>query len=268
MEVINMKKGKKFKAILEIYFGILLVDLGFYYFLAPINLVTGGVNGLALICNSILPELNISIFMYIFNGIALILGLIFLGRDFFLKTIYASILSPTIILLLEFTDASYFISTITEGKYIIAWIVSSILMSLGIGISIRNNGSSGGMDVIQLIISKYLHVPLSKAMYFTDLVIVLLGGFSFVGGFGFNIETVVYGAVCVFSVGYLVDFIALHGRFMRTAYIITEKPDEIKKVIFEKIGRGLTIVDVKGGFTGDLKSMIICTLDKSECYRL
>lgn len=266
-----MKINKKVQSYIEISFGILLVDLGFYFFLTPTNLVTGGVMGLSLIFKNIITVewLNISYMMYGFNIITLILGWIFLGKDFFIKTIYASLLSPTIILLFElFVPADYFLKNVTESKLLVALVCNSLLTSIGLGISIRNNGSSGGMDAVQLIMSKYMKIPLSKSMYFTDLVIVLIGAFTFTNGFSFNIEMLVFGSLTVFIIGYLVDFIALHGRLMRTAYIITDKPEEIKSMIFNKIGRGLTFCSVQGGYTNDNKTMIICTMDKSESYRL
>lgn len=264
-----MNKKKKLKEIAMISIGILLVNIGFYFFLTPISLVTGGAMGIALMIKDLIYPVPMAAFIYAFNIISLIFGLIFLGKDFFFKTIYASILSPTIVLIFElFTDSNYFMNQVTESKYLIATICSSFLISIGIGISIRNNGSSGGMDVFQLIMAKYAKIPLSKTMYFTDMVIVILGGFTFISGINYNIESVVYGIICVLLVAYFVEFIALRGRFMRTAYIISKNPDDIKKMIYDRIGRGVTFCKVTGGYTNEEKTMVICTMDKSEAYKL
>ena len=124
------------------------------------------------------------------------------------------------------------------------------------------------MDVIQKVMVKYLHIPYSKTMYFTDWVVVILGGLSLTGKFSYNIEKVVYGTIGVLLIGFLVDRIVSRGFSRRTAFIITEKPNEVKEWVYKNINRGITLVDCKGGYTGDDKVMVICTLDKNESYLL
>lgn len=260
---------KKILSFLEISLGVFLLDVGFYFFYTPTNLVTGGAMGLSIILKDVLP-FSTSIFLYIFNIATLLLGLILLGKDFFMKTVYASLLSPTLLLVLELTcQSDFFTASITEGKLIITCLCGAILVSAGLGLCFRNNGCTGGMDVVQKIMSKYLHMPISKTMYFTDWIVVILGGFVFVGGVAsYNIEYVTYGVIAVLLTGYLVDTISINGRSRRTAYIITKKPDEVKEFIYSHIERGVTLVSCKGGYTGEDKMMIICTLDKSESYML
>lgn len=274
----NKDKKKMIKRKLNQYFqislGVLLLDLGFYFFLDPAKLVTGGMLGLAIVLEpalqSIGPWFTTSIFLYIVNIITLIIGGILLGKDFFLKTIYASLFSPTVMLVLEQTlSPTLIMDTVSAaGYYIIALVCGSILTGLGIGIAIKNNGSTGGMDVIQKIMSRYLHIPMSKTMYLTDWVVVLISGFSFAGGVSYHIEGVIYGFVAVFACSLIVDMIALNARSRRTAYIITEHPIEVRDIIYEHISRGVTFCEVQGGYTGRERTMVICTLDKNEAYRL
>ena len=252
--------------------GVILVDLGFYFFLDPANICMGGVTGIAIVIKPYVKDVSWftpSVFIFIINIVCLLLGLIFIGRDFFVKTIYASLISPAILFLFEKTmDPNFFISTITESKLLICFLCGSALFGIGIGIAIKYNGSTGGMDVIQKIISKYLRVPMSVTMYVTDLIIVLFSGFVFIGGFKYNIELVVYGGVGVALVGYFCDFVALSLRPRRTMYVITKKPDIIKELIYHELDRGVTIANVTGGWTGDEQSMVICTMDKNESYRM
>lgn len=269
---------EKFKHLIIQYLwislGVIILNIGFYFFLEPSKLVTGGMLGISIILepffNNIGSWFTTSIFIYIVNIICLLAGGLLLGKDFFLKTIYASLFSPTVIFILEKTvSPNLIMQTVSPGGYyIVALICSSILCGIGIGIAIKHNGSTGGMDVIQRIMSKYLKIPMSKTMYLTDWVVVFLAGFSFVGGFAYNIELVLYGSIAVFACSYIVDVIVLNAKSRRTAYIITNLHNEIKNIIFEKFDRGVTLCDVKGGYTGDLKTMVICTLDKSEAYRL
>ncbi len=265
---------KKLNQYFQISLGVLILDLGFYFFLDPAKLVTGGMLGLAIVLEPALQAIGswftTSIFLYIVNIITLIIGGILLGKDFFIKTIYASLLSPTIILILELTASPTLImDTVSEGGYyIIALACGSVLTGLGIGIAVKNNGSTGGMDVIQKILSKYCKIPMSTTMYFTDWVVVLISGFVFTNGLSYHIEGVIYGFVSVFICSVIVDIIALNAKSRRTAYIITNKPIEIRDMIYNTISRGVTFCEVTGGYTESEKTMVICTLDKNEAYRL
>ena len=270
-----MNKNKILKLIHQymfIFFGIVLYDIGFYFFLSPAKIVTGGMSGLAIILEPYLLQIGswftTSIFLYIVNGICLILGLIFIGKDFFLKTVYATLLQPTVLLIFELTmNSNYFVDSIANNVELICLLCGSILAGVGIGIAIKFNGSTGGMDVIQKIISKYFNVPISVAMHVSDGVVVFISGFVF-SPFGFKIEKVVYGLIGVFAIAYIIDFIALSLKPRRTMYVITKKPNEIKELIYKEINRGVTFSSVYGAYSGEELTMVICTMDKNEAYRM
>ncbi len=254
--------------------GVILLDLGFYFFIEPAHLVFGGMMGLSVIFEPFYTKIGAwfttSIFLFIGNAIALIVGGIMLGKDFFLKTIFSSFFSPLVVFIFEKCfDPNIALNQVSEsGYYIVAIVCGLLLFGFGLGVAIKNNGSTGGLDVIQKILSKYLHIPYSKTMYCTDLVIVIASGMSFANGFSYNIEFVLYGCIGVFSTSYIIDTIILDARRRRTAYIITEHPDEIKAVIYEQIKRGVTFVNAQGGYSGQAKTMVICTMEKNEAYKL
>ncbi len=270
-----MDKNKILKFIHQymfIFLGIVLYDVGFYFFLSPAKIVTGGMSGLAIILEPYLQQIGTwfttSIFLYIVNGICLILGLIFIGKDFFLKTVYATLLQPTVLLIFELTmNSNYFVDSITNNIELICLLCGSILAGVGIGLAIKFNGSTGGMDVIQKIISKYFNVPISVAMHVSDGVVVFISGFVF-NPFAFRIEKVVYGLIGVFAIAYIIDFIALSLKPRRTMYVITKKPNEIKELIYKEINRGVTFSSVYGAYSGEELTMVICTMDKNEAYRM
>ena len=271
---IKKLKAKKFlKQYLMITFGVILLNLAFFFFLEPASIVTGGMMGVAIIIEPILKNIGTwftsSIFLYIVNGICLVLGLIFLGKDFFLKTIYASLVQPSILFIFERTmDPNFFYKTITDtNQGFICLICASILSGVGIGIAVKYNGSTGGMDVVQKIISKYCKVPISTTMYVTDAIVVLFAGFAF-NPFSYNIERVVLGVSGVIAVGFIVDVVALSLKPRRTMYVITKNPELIKDLIYKNLDRGVTFNKVIGGYTGDEQVMVICTMDKNEAYRM
>ncbi len=253
----------------EIIIGVILLDLAYFFFFEPASLVTGGIMGLSILIDDYLP-FSPSVFMYICNITLLIIALFALGKDFFIKTIFASIFSPTVVLILEnLCEPTWFLSSVNPANwYFISMLVASPLTALGLGLCLRAHGSTGGMDILQKIMSKYLHIPYSKTMYLTDWLIVILSGFFVESNHLFSIECVVYGVLSVLIIGYVVDYVVLNAKTRRTAYIITKEPDKMKQMIYDKIGRGVTECDVRGGYEQKNMVMLICTLDVNEAYRL
>ena len=254
----------------EITIGVILMSIGYYFFLEPSNLVTGGIMGITIMVKNVIP-FEPSILILILNIILLIIGYIFLGKELAYKTVYASLLSPVIIFILEkTTPQDVFLKGVDPSNiYFISMIASSLLIALGLGLCFKNDSTTGGMDIVQKILHKYLHVPFSTSMHLTDTVVILISGFFITqNGAFYGIEGVIYGLIAVVIVGYFVDIIALNAKNRKTAYIITTKPQEIKEMIFSLVGRGVTECDVRGGYTMKDKVMLICTLETKEAYKI
>ena len=188
---------KKIKQFLCVALGVILLDIGFYFFMTPSKIIMGGMTGVSILLEPFYSKIGDwftpSIFLFIVNTITLIIGGILLGKDFFVKSVFSSLFSPLVVFIFERTlDPNLFLQYVSpSGYYIISLICGAGLAGLGLGIALKNNGSTGGMDVIQKIMSKYMKVPYSITMYFTDWVIVFLSGFTFASAFAFNIEMVV-----------------------------------------------------------------------------
>ncbi|PKK93551.1 MAG: hypothetical protein CVV61_04085 [Tenericutes bacterium HGW-Tenericutes-6] len=242
---------------IEITAGVTLLSLGFYFFLLPLGLVIGGVMGVAVILKDIIP---VSIFMYIANTILLFIGLIFLGKKFFLKTIYATLLSPTIIFVLELLiPNNYFMKFMTESPLLIGALFGGLFVGVGLGIVVRNNATTGGIDIIQRIMNKLLHIPFSTAMYLTDGIIIFIAMLI-------NFQLGLYAVASMILSAILVDRFAIEGKSGYTVFIVTDHPKDMQKKIYEKIDRGITKVKVVGGFSNQEKEMIICTVERRELY--
>ncbi len=281
-----MSKKYIIKDLIQVSIGVFLMSFAYYFFFKPANLVCGGVSGITIIFNnSSLAKMSWYkdyIFMYIAQAILLVCALLFVGKDFFLKTILACILDPTFNMLFSILkcDSNYFLQIIPLSNwYIITTIVGGLISAVGIGICLRANSSTGGMDILQKILQQKLHIPYSKSMYLTDWFVVLISGFFVLNlnqlnnpemtqAHIYNIEMVVYGILTVFLTGYVCDVLALNARKRRTAYIITDDVEPIKDYIFKNFDRGLTIVNCIGGYTNLEHKMIICTIEKRQCYIL
>ena len=248
----------KRREILEITAGVILLSVGFYFFLLPLNMVIGGVMGVAVLLRNAIP---VSLFMYIANIALLVIGLIFLGKVFFLKTIYATLLSPTIIWILELTiDKNFFMKYLTESPLLIGALFGGMFLGIGLGVVLRSNATTGGIDIIQNIMNKFLHIPFSLAMYITDGIIILIAMII-------DFQLGLYAVGSMIISGLIIDRLAIEGKAGFTAFVITDFSEQLQKVIYEKLERGVTKVKVIGGFSKLDKDMIICTVDRMQIYQ-
>jgi uncharacterized membrane-anchored protein YitT (DUF2179 family) len=251
-----MNKAKR-REILEITAGVILLTLGFYFFLLPLGLVIGGVMGISVILRDFIP---VSLFMFVANIFLLIIGWIFLGRTFFIKTIFATLLSPGIIAILELTiPADFFMRHMTESPLLIGALFGGLLIGLGLGIVVRNNATTGGMDIVQRIMNKHLNIPFSTAMYITDGAVIFVAMLI-----NFQLGLYAVGAMIVGAI--LVDRLAIEGKAGYTIFIVTDHPELVQQKIYDKIDRGVTKVKVVGGYSKSDKEMVICTVDRRELY--
>ena len=262
---------------LTITFGVVLIAVSYYFLFLPQNLVIGGVSGISIIFNGIIPadKFSPSLLIFILNCAFLILGLLFLGKDFVLKTLYGSLLFPLITGVLEICNVpptllfdldfsfGFAAGEMNEvSKMIMTVILGSLATGIGVGLCFKRNASTGGMDVGQKIIAKFFHFPYSKTVYVTDGIIVLISLFVF------GVEKTFYSLICIYIIGIIVDYVHIGGADRRTVFIISKKQEDIKKVIIERLGRGVTVVPSYGGYSGDPIDMLVCTLKKDESYVL
>lgn len=152
---------------------------------------------------------------------------------------------------------------LTESKLLIAAVSGSILVGSGLGIVFRFGGTTGGMDVLQSIIHKKLHIPYQIIFYFTDGLVVVLSLIFFR-----DIELFIYAVASVFLISIIVDNVSIKGRAGQTIFVITKKPDLIKQAIYDTIDRGCTLIDSEGGFSGHKSKMVICTMRNREVNKM
>ena len=245
--------------ITQIIFGIILMNFGFYFFLLPNDLVTGGVSGIAVILNTfgISPSLSILLMNIAFA----ILGLLTMGKNYFFKVILGSLVSPLVIFILEFLniDQMLILNQLTESRLLISSLLGALSVGFGLGIVFRNGGSTGGIDILQNIMNKKHHLSYNVAFIFTDGIVVLIGLLFFR-----NIEHFLFSVGVVILSGLIIDNISILGRAGQTLFIVTEKEEEVKLAIFKELDRGTTVIDAKGGYSGKDKKLVICVTSKRE----
>lgn len=257
----------------QITIGVIIMTIGFYFFFLPLELNPGGIGGLSIVIHKIInvEAIKISYIVYAFNIFLLIVAYFALGKKFFFRILYPTILYPSVIFIFELAKIpsdivfSGFAENTDTSQLLIATLFGSLIVGFGLGIVFNNNSTTGGMDIVQKIINKYLKVPYSIAIYGTDGAVVILG---LVGGI--PIEKVMYGVISVFILGLVVDKIIFNGRLGFTAFIITNSQYEqsIKEAILKNLDRGFTKVKVTGGYTDQERTLIICTIGRNQTFDL
>jgi uncharacterized membrane-anchored protein YitT (DUF2179 family) len=131
----------------------------------------------------------------------------------------------------------------------------------------RYDASTGGIDIVQMIMLKYFKIPLSASLVIIDGAIIVVGAIT-----GFSslmpIFLILYGIAYTVISGVVMDNIVFGGFNVRAAYVVTSKPEEIKKQIYDKLNRGVTEIYARGGYTLEDKKILLCVLTTREYYFL
>lgn len=270
---------RKIKEFLLINLGVFLMAFAYSLFLDPNHVIVGGVGGISTLISSKI-NFSSSIIMLILNVALLIFALIFVSKDFFFKTLYASIIYPVYAYILELIRDNYLKGTlpnlvniapvegidsriISAGAYLVIVIFGAVISGIGLGLALRNGSSTGGVDIIQRILLKYFKLPFSVSLIMIDGSIVLISGIIYK-----DIFTVLYGAMFIAISGYVMDAIIFSGFNSRCVNIVTSKPNEIKNQIFDILARGVTVVHAKGGYTDIDRTLLVCVMSNHEFYKM
>lgn len=274
--IINYFKSIGLKRFIYINFGLLCSAIATVIFITPSRLVAGGTTGLSVLLESI-TNIHYYYFMYGINVILIIIAFFFIGKDFAIKTIYGSLMLPTYgILVTKVCDLIpnfNILETVSEVEAVFVVLFAALLMGLGIGINMKNGGSTGGFDILETLGLKYLHIPYSTSMYILDAVLIVSGmtfydataeHLVFENSFSEGLGAVIY----VFLLGFVVDTITFGGYNKRAVFIRSSKYEEVHDAIIHKLVRGLTYLDASGGYTNTPTKMIVTICYSREYFKL
>ena len=265
-------KRKRSEIVLEwvlINIGTLILAVGVYFFKAPNNFATGGVSGLAIILvpflqnlpflNRVTPEAVMTITNLALNALLLIIGFIFLGKGCTFKTTYCSLVYSLEAWLLSFIPVPLPMTNQIFLEFTIA------MLTTGIGSAILFNcgASSGGTDIIALIIKKFAKINIGVALTIADFIIACSAFFVFK-----SFTVGLYSVLGLFAKSFLVDGVIENIGKNKFLTIITEDPTKIRTYILENMHRGYTAYKAKGGFSGAEKTVIITVCKRGEALKL
>jgi len=243
---------------LLILLGAFIQALALRLFLIPSDLVSGGISGLAQLLNHY-TSFPIGMTVLLGNVPLFILGWQYLGGPRFAIRTILSIVTFSV-----FTDTLVFFLPMegVTNDLVLNTLYGGLLLGVGLGIVYRGRGTSGGTDILGRILNRYAGITISQAYLITDSVVVLGAGFVF------GWTKALYGLVLIYVSGLAAE-IALQGtNIIRTAIIVTTKTEAIAQAIMDDMERGVTILSGTGGYTGEPRAVIYCTVSRMEINRL
>lgn len=246
--------------------GILLMAIGIYFFKAPNGFATGGVSGVAIILANVFPVLTQSVYMMIINVLLLIVGVIVLGKECGILTIYCSLMLSLENWLFE----TLVPLTAPLTLYPLLELVYAVLLTgVGSAIIFKCRASSGGTDIVALVLKKYTSMNVGTALLCTDFLIAAMTFIRF-GEQGITIDpqTGLFSLLGLFAKVFVVDDIIDSINLCKSFTIITVKPDEINDYILKEIKHGVTVVSAHGAYTGENKTVLMTVCRRSEAIRL
>lgn len=246
---------QKLKNFLIITLSIFIMAIGVYYFKFPNNFCFGGVTGAAVVFAKITP-LSASAFSLVVNFLLLGLGFIFLGKEFALKTTYATILLSALLMVFEkYHPMEHPLSNEPMLELVFAITLPAIASAL----LFYEGASSGGTDVVAMIVKKYTHVQdIGIALFITDLIMIIIACFVF------DIKTALYSFVGLTVKSFLIDAIIENIMLRKSVMITCDDKDAICQFIIKDLNKSATIVKAKGAYTNDDKYLIFTTLTRQQ----
>ena len=249
---------KTFRDYFLISLGSTLQAVSLRTFLVPARLASGGISGLAQIINSY-TGWPIGVMVLLGNLPLFIMGWRFLGGPRFAARTAFAILSFSILvdIPLPFLPAG----GITNDA-VLNTLYGGVVSGIGYGLVYKGRGTSGGTDVLARILSSWRGIPVTQSYLITDALIIFLAGLSF------SWENALYSLVLLYISGIAAESISQGSNVLRTGLIITAKPEPIIEEIFHRLRRGVTIMNAKGGYSGDEKTILLCVVTRAEVPHL
>ncbi len=241
-----------------ITFGTAVITAGVFFFMQPASLAMGSVAGLAVVLQQFVP-LSVAAIALIVNIILLLLGFLLVGREFVGKTIYAAILMPVLLGVLELLLPNN--QSMTNDAFV-DMLCSVLLISFGQSILFGQNASSGGLDIVGKILNKFFRMDIGKAISAVGMAIALSSALVY------DKKTLVLSVLGTYLGGIVLDYFIFGTNTKRKVCIISQyKQEDILDFLLETVHSGATLYDAQGAYGGFSGKEIVTIVDKNE-YRL
>ena len=243
---------------LMITFGTLIVAIAVYFFMMPSNVSVGSMTGVAIVISHFVP-FSVSTITMAFNVVLLILGFIFIGREFGGKTVYTSILLPTLLGVLErmFPNVQSIM-----GDPFLDMLCYVFVVSVGLAILFNREASSGGLDIVAKFMNKFFRMEMGYAMSLVGMLAALSSAFVY------EPKLVILAVLGTYLNGIVVDKFIFGSTLKKRVCIISEKGEEIRHFLINELHSGASIYETIGAFNMETRREIITIVDKGEYLKL
>ena len=265
---LNLRKREVWFPWVGVIIGSFVMSAGFVLFTNPYKIVPGGVYGLGRAFHYLVPSIQTGTFGLMMDIPLLITGLLVFGGNFGVKTVTAAITVPLFIngltdLLGEDPfDGICFISQYLNlsNDILLASIFGGVLIGAGVGIIVKFDATSGGTDVVSMLVSRFMHMKFASAMFIVESIVVLVGMLILR-----DWTMPLYALVCIFAQSKVTDFV-LSGSTSnnKLLFIITQKNDEMRDYVINDLDRSGTYIKAKGMYTGNDTEMLFIVVSERQ----
>jgi uncharacterized membrane-anchored protein YitT (DUF2179 family) len=235
--------------------GSFILALGFVMFITPYKIIPGGVYGISIVLHYLFGT-PVGIMALAFDIPLTLIGIRVLGPRFGFKTVLGFSLTAV------FTDTLSLLwgsEPLVKGDALLSSIFGGVMLGLGIGLIFKSKATSGGTDIVAMIIHKYTKMSLGLLMIYVDSVIVLLGLIVFR-----DWKIPLYSWIVIFITGKVIDIVLEGVSYEKSLFIISEKHEEIRDKIINNLNRGGTYIDGKGMFNMTERKIIFTVISRRE----
>jgi uncharacterized membrane-anchored protein YitT (DUF2179 family) len=238
--------------------GALLQAVAVIVFQAPAELASGGVSGLAVILNALLPVVPIGVFVLVFNLPLFALGARYLGGwPFIIRTVVTVVLYSAGMVALQALD----VRSVTHD-IVLNTLFGAVLGGVGMGLVFRARSTTGGTDVLTQIMLRWRGIPLSQGYLITDAVVILLAGVIF------GWEKALYALIALYVTGLVAEATSEGAGITRVVTVITQEPDAVAQAVMTHMGRGVTRWNATGAYTGQERHILFIVIGRAEVATL
>ena len=276
------------REMITIVVGCIICAAGFVFFINPYNIVPGGVYGLGIVLHNIFPSIQVGTFGYMFDIPLLTIAIILFGKQFGGRTLFAAAITPGLMNIIttlvypskeaiQSLDPALLMGGAIDlsNHLMLACILGGTVIGAGLGLVVRSNATTGGTDIVAMILNKYFHLQFSRGVLLADSCVVLAG--LIVIGFGIGIDgnatggwlLSLYSLICIFVSSRVIDYVIDGASYDKLIFIITNKHSEpLRQYIINDMERGGTYLKASGMYSNDEKEMIFLVVSRREVAQI
>lgn len=258
------KRVRILKDIISIYIGTLIASVAINVFLVPCKLAPGGATGVSILINY-LSGINVGYLIFLINVPIFLLGVKFFGKSYGAKTLagilFLSVNVDLVGKILKHININ-FIDFSQSSNILLGTLYGGVLMGVGLGIVIKNGGTTGGSDILAGVLHKLFRIPIGQGLIMIDSTVMICAGFIF------GAEKALYALINLYATGLIINKLVSGAKNAKLAYIITNNIEAVRKIIVEDLGKTGNYSKAEGLYTKQNKDVIMTVLRDREIHIL